>query len=51
MTRLTGKGKHTKVGNHPHTNIPKPIMMRRGGYKCRILEMHSQLRNLQYTDT
>ena len=46
ITRLTSKGIHiVKVGDHPHTNmLPKPEIMRRGGYKCRILEMHLQLR-------
>ena len=41
MGKLTGKGKHTiKVGNHPHTNmISKLAIVRRGEYKCRILEI------------
>ena len=49
MRRLTGKGKYIiKVGNHPYTNmIPKPALVRRGGYKCRILEMHLQLTDQQ----
>ena len=49
MRRLIGKGKHTvKVGDHPHTNmISKPAIMRRGEYKCRILEMHLKLRDQQ----
>ena len=49
MGKLTGKGKHTvKVGNHPHTNmISKPAIMRRGEYKCKILEMHLKLKNQQ----
>ena len=47
MRRLTSKGKHT-VGNHPHTNmISKPAIMRRGGYKCTMLEMHLQIRDQQ----
>ena len=46
MARLTSKEIHiVKVGNHPHTNmLPKLEIMRRG-YKCRILEMHLQLRD------
>ena len=48
MEKLTGKGKHTlKVGNHPHTNISKPSIMRRGEHKCRILEMHLKLKDQQ----
>ena len=49
MGKLTGKGKHTlKVGNHPLTNmITKPAMVRRGEYKCRMLKMHSKLRDHQ----
>ena len=49
MTRLTSKGIYTvKTGNHPCTNmLPKSEIMRRGGYKCRILEMHLQLRDQQ----
>ena len=49
MRRLTGKGKHrAKEGNHPHTNmIPKPATVRRGGYKCRILDMFLKLRDWQ----
>ena len=48
MGNLTSKGKHTvNVGNHPHTNISKPANMRRGEYKCRILEMHLKLRDQQ----
>jgi len=47
MTRLTSKGMYTvKVGNHPHTNMqPKSEIMRRGGYKCRTLDIHLQLRD------
>ena len=47
MGKLTSKGKHTaKVGNYPHTiMISKPTIMRRGEYKCSILEMHSKLRD------
>ena len=49
MEKLTGKGKHrVKVGSHPHTNmISKPAVVRRGEYKCRILEMHLRLRDHQ----
>ena len=49
MTRLTNKGIHIiKVGNHLHTNmLPKPEIMRKGRYKCRILEMHLQLKDQQ----
>ena len=49
MGKLTGKGKHTvKVGNHPHTNMKSnPVIMKGGKYKCRILEMHSKLRDQQ----
>ena len=49
MRRLTGKGKHrAKERNHPHTNmIPKPATVRRGGYKCRILDMFLKLRDWQ----
>ena len=45
MEKLTSKGKHTvKVGNHPHTNMTsKPVIVRGGEYKCRILEMHLKL--------
>ena len=46
LRRFTSKGKHVaKVGNHPHTNISKPAIMRRGGYKRMVLEMHLQLRD------
>ena len=46
LRRLTSKGKHiVKVGNHPHTNmLPKPEILRREGYDCKILEVHLQLR-------
>ena len=46
MTRLTRKGIDTvKIQNHPCTIIPpKSEIRRRGGYKCRILEMNLQLR-------
>ena len=38
----------TKVGNHQHTNmILKLAIMRRGEYKCRILEMNWKLRDQQ----
>ena len=47
MEKLTSKGKHTiKVGNHPHINmISKPVIMRGGGYKCRIFEMDLKLKD------
>ena len=50
MARLTSKGIHIlMVGNHPHTNmLPNPEIVRRGGYKCRILEIHLQLREQLY---
>ena len=50
MGKLTSKGKYTvKVENHPHTNmISKPGIMRRGEYKCRILEMHLKLKDWQF---
>ena len=49
MTRLTSKGIYTvKIRNHPCTIIPpKSEIMRRGGYKCRTLEMQLQLREQQ----
>ena len=49
MTGLTHKSIYTaKVRNHPCTIMPpKSEIMRRGGYKCRTLEMHLQLRNQQ----
>ena len=49
MTRLTSKGIYTvKIQNHPCTIIPpKSEIMRRGGYKCRTLEMNLQLRDQQ----
>ena len=45
MTRLSSKGIHiVKVGNHPDTNVlPKSEVVGRGGYKCRTMEMNSQL--------
>ena len=50
MGKLTSKGKHTvKVGNHPHTRmISTPAIVRRGEYKCRILEMCLKLRDQQF---
>ena len=47
MTRLTSKSIYTvKIQNHPCTIIPpKSEIMRRGGYKCRTLEMNLQLRD------
>ena len=49
MTRLTSKGIYTvKIRNHPCTiTPPKSGIMRRGGYKCRTLEMNLQLREQQ----
>uniref|UniRef100_A0A8D1AIM2 Uncharacterized protein n=2 Tax=Sus scrofa TaxID=9823 RepID=A0A8D1AIM2_PIG len=49
MTRLTSKGLYTvKIRNHPCTIIPsKSEIMRRGGYKCRTLEMTLKLRDQQ----
>ena len=49
MTRLTSKDIYTvKTQNHPCTIMPpKSEIMRRGGYKCRTLEMHFQLRDQQ----
>ena len=49
MTRLTNKGIYTvKIQNHPHTIMPpKSEIVRRGGYKCRTLAMHLQLRDQQ----
>ena len=49
MTRITSKGIDTvNVGNHPLFNmLPNPEIGRRGGYKCRTLEMHFQLRDQQ----
>ena len=36
------------IGNDPHTNmLAKLEIMKRLGYKCRILEMHLQSRNQQ----
>ena len=53
MGKLTIKSKHTvKVGNYPLTNmISKQAIMRRGEYKCRILEMHLKLRDQQLKTT
>ena len=49
MTRLPSKGIYTvKVGNQPCANmLPKSEIVRRGGYKCRTLEMHLQLKDQQ----
>ena len=49
MGKLTGKSKHAvKVGNRLYTNtILKPAIMRKGEYKCRILEMYLKLREQQ----
>ena len=45
MTRLTSKGIYiVKIRNHPCTiRPPKSEIVRRGGYKCRTLEMHLEL--------
>ena len=45
MGKFSSKGKHkVKVGNQPHANMmPKQEIVRRGKYKCRILEMHLKL--------
>ena len=50
MTRLTSKGIYTvRIENHPRTMMPpKSEIVRRGGYKCRTLEMHLQLRDQQF---
>ena len=49
MGKLFSKGKHTvKVGNHLHTDISKPAIVRRGDHKCRILEMHLKLKDQHY---
>ena len=46
-TRKLRMGK-LKVGKTPHTNmISKPAIVRRGQYKCRILEMPLKLREQQ----
>ena len=49
MRKLTSKGKYiAKVGYYPYTNrISKTAVMKRGGYKFRILEMHLKLRDQQ----
>ena len=49
MARLTSKGIYTvRIQNHPCTIMPpKTEIMRRGGYKCRTLEMHLQWRDQQ----
>ena len=49
MEKLTGKGKHkVKVGNHLHKyKISKQAIVRRGEYKCRILEMNLKLKGQQ----
>ena len=49
MGKLFSKGKHTvKVGNHLHTDISKPAIVRRGDHKCRILEMHLKLKDQHF---
>ena len=49
MRSLINKAKYTvKIGNHPHTNmISRSSVVRRGGYKLRVLEMLLQFRNEQ----
>ena len=49
MTRLTSKGTYTvKIRNYPCTIMPpKSEIMRRGGYKCRTLDMNLQLGDQQ----
>ena len=48
MGMLTGKGKHkAKAGNHPYTNTSKPANVRRGEYRCKILEIDCKLSNQQ----
>ena len=48
MGNLTSKGKHNiKGGNHPQTNISKPLFVRRGKDEFRILKMHLKLRDQQ----
>ena len=47
MTRLTSKDIYAvKIRNHPRRIIPpKSEIMRRGGYKCRTLEINLELRD------
>ena len=49
MRKFSSKGKHiAKVGYYTYTNrISKTAVMKRGGYKFRILEMHLKLRDQQ----
>ena len=49
MRKLTGRGKlKVKVGNILHTNMmSKLAILRRGVYKCLILEMHLKLKDQQ----
>ena len=49
MRKIISKGNHkVKVGNHLHTNMTsKPAIVRRGEYKCMILEMHWKLKDRQ----
>ena len=49
LRRFTGKYKYlVKVGNHRYINMmPKPAIVRRGGYKSRIWKMLLQLNIVQ----
>ena len=49
MTRLTRKGIYTvKIQNYSRAIMPpKSEIVKRGGYKCRTLEMNLQLRDQQ----
>ena len=48
MEKLFSKGNTVKVGNHPYTNmVSKPATVRRGEHKCRIFEMHLNLKDQQ----
>ena len=43
------KGRYkVKVGKHLNTNmLSKPVIVRRGEHKCRLLEMHLKLKDQQ----
>ena len=49
MRRLISKGKHiVMLENHPHTNmLSTPAIVRRGEYKCGIIEIYLKLRDQQ----
>ena len=48
MKKSTNKGKYTiKVGHHLHKYDMKSAIMRRGEYKCRILQMYLKLKEQQ----